>query len=129
MAEIRRSGPGLLVGVLFVAVAVLVILFYRPPGQKSSVEKGLDAKELAAEVQTRANLQVVEGIVIAFMSESGDVPSSLAQIQRERSLPGGALDGWGRSLKYEKLSDSSFRLTSAGKDGVFGSADDIVRTY
>ena len=129
MAEIRGSGRGLLLGVLFVAAAVLVFLFFRPPGKKNVVEKGLDAKELAAEVQTRANLQVVEGIVVAYMSESGDVPASLSQLQGQRALPGGVLDGWGRSLKYEKISDSSFRLTSAGKDGVFGSADDIVRTY
>ncbi len=129
MGEIQGSGRGLLLGVLFVAAAVLVFLFFRPAGKKNVVERGLDAKELAAEVQTRANLQVVEGVVVAYMSESGEVPSSLSQLQKQRSLPAGALDGWGRSLKYERISESSFRLTSAGKDGVFGSADDIVRTY
>jgi len=40
-----------------------------------------------------------------------------------------AVDAWGREIRYEKLSDSSFRLTSAGPDGQYETGDDIVKEY
>jgi hypothetical protein len=42
---------------------------------------------------------------------------------------GNILDGWGKSIRYERLSDSSFRLISAGKDKTFDTEDDIVLDY
>jgi hypothetical protein len=41
----------------------------------------------------------------------------------------GLLDAWGRAIQYEKISDSAFRLKSAGPDGEFGTADDIVKEF
>jgi hypothetical protein len=129
MADIQGRGRGLLLGVLFVAAAVLVFLVFRPAGKKNVVEKGLDAKEAAAEAQTRANLQGVETAVVAYMADAGAAPASLAALQNLRLLPAGAIDGWGRTIRYERISDSSFRVISAGKDGAFGTGDDIVREY
>jgi hypothetical protein len=41
----------------------------------------------------------------------------------------GLLDAWGTAVKYERLSDTGFRLRSAGPDRVFDTADDIVKDY
>jgi hypothetical protein len=125
-----RRGSGWLLLVLLLAAAVVLLLqFHRPAGQKSVVERQLEAKDLAAETQTRANLQAVEIAVVAYMADAGSAPGALSALQNLRLLPAGAIDGWGRSLKYERISDSSFRVISAGKDGVFGTADDLVREY
>jgi hypothetical protein len=129
MADPGRSPKGLLVLLLLAVAVVLIIQFYRPAGKKNVVEKGLDVKAMAAEAETRANLQGVESAVVAYLTEAGDTPKSLADLRGLRLLPGGAIDGWGRPLRYERISDSSFRVISAGKDGAFGTADDLVREY
>jgi hypothetical protein len=42
---------------------------------------------------------------------------------------GSVQDAWGRDIRYERRSDSTFRLISAGKDGLFDTADDIRVDY
>jgi hypothetical protein len=38
-------------------------------------------------------------------------------------------DAWGTKLKYTKLEDDHFELTSAGPDREFGTSDDITATF
>ncbi|MBM3310687.1 MAG: hypothetical protein FJY80_04175 [Candidatus Aminicenantes bacterium] len=126
----RRPFGGLLLLVFLAAAVVLAVQFFRPGGgKKSLVEKQLEAKDTAAVVQTMANLQAVEAAVVSFMSEGGGAPASLDAVRNMRLLPGGALDGWGWAIRYERVSDASFRVTSAGPDGRFGTADDLSREY
>jgi hypothetical protein len=126
----RRPFGGLLFLVFLAAAVILAVQFFRPSGEKKSlVEKQLEAKDAAAVVQTAANLQAVETAVVAFMSERGGAPASLEDVRKAGLLPGGALDGWGRAVKYERISEVSFRIISAGPDGRFGTADDVSREY
>jgi hypothetical protein len=53
----------------------------------------------------------------------------LDDIRFSAALTTGKWDAWGRKIKYERLSDENFRLTSAGFDGTFGTDDDIVKEY
>ena len=61
-------------------------------------------------------------------ASSGAYPSSLETL----GAPADRLDPWGRPPRYEVFPESraaalglDFRFTSAGPDGIFGSADDI----
>jgi hypothetical protein len=38
----------------------------------------------------------------------------------------GGFDAWGNVIRYEKLSDDNFELTSAGPDKMFDTEDDII---
>jgi len=78
---------------------------------------------------TRINMQALQKIVISYMASEGQTPKSLQDLRDSGLLGGGSIDAWGKSIQYERLSDSSFRLISAGKDGIFSTQDDIVLEY
>ncbi len=68
--------------------------------------------------------------VLAFAADSEEgLPESLEALRRSRPAAAVALDGWGRAIRYERLSETSFRLRSAGPDGVFDTDDDIVKDF
>ena len=68
-------------------------------------------------------------MIIAFIAINGGAPEDLSRIRQTKPRITEIFDDWGTSIKYEKLSDESFRLISAGKDGVFQTKDDIVLDY
>ncbi len=108
---------------------VMVILFVRTDGKKSLVERQVDELGQARADLTKVNGQQVQRAVLTFLSASGRLPENLRELQPQGLLLAGAADGWGRQFRYEKTGDSSFKLVSAGKDGAFGTADDIVLEY
>jgi len=57
------------------------------------------------------------------------LPGSLDALRRAHPAAASITDAWGRKIRYERLSDDAFRLTSAGPDGAFGTADDIVKDF
>jgi hypothetical protein len=90
----------------------------------------------------RATWVILHGLVgPALENKSGKV-SRLAELRDRIGLPAAkltegqayavstyGLDGWGREFRlkvYEKWGRSSYRVTSSGKDGRFGSADDLT---
>jgi len=81
--------------------------------------------ELRAEQRTRAALQAVDDLLV----QSGSCPRSEGELISARLLPGPAVDPWGRRLFYTCLKTSDDLIVearSAGPDGVFWTADDIV---
>jgi hypothetical protein len=74
-------------------------------------------------------MQSLEKIILSYIAGEGQAPKSLQDLRNSSLLVGGTMDGWGKSIKYERLSDSSFRLISAGKDKTFDTEDDIVLDY
>jgi hypothetical protein len=78
---------------------------------------------------TKVNLSTLERIIAERIASEGQAPADLKELQRFRPMAVSALDAWGREVRYEKLSDSSFRLISAGPDGEYGTGDDIAKEY
>jgi hypothetical protein len=93
------------------------------------LETKMDQNVQAHADLTKINMQVLQKIVISYMASEGQTPKSLQDLRNSNLLGGGAIDAWGKSIQYERLSDSSFRLISAGKDGIFSTPDDIVLEY
>jgi hypothetical protein len=115
--------------VLILAVVVIYLLYFgKLVGKKSQIQVMTDRYAQVKEQLTRVNMAELEKAVVTFISTEGRMPEDIKELQRSRILITGAVDGWGNFIKYEKLSDTSFRLISAGKDGTFGTADDIVLT-
>jgi hypothetical protein len=78
---------------------------------------------------TRVNLESLSRLVLSTASEGEGLPETLKALRRFNPAASVPTDAWGRTIRYEKLSDSSFRLKSAGPDGVFETGDDIVKDF
>ncbi|MGQ9672189.1 MAG: hypothetical protein ACUVV5_03520, partial [Candidatus Aminicenantales bacterium] len=121
----KMKSRGFLV-LLVLIVAVVYFIFFARTSKKSSLEVTKDAYDRVRVELTQANLATLEKTINLFLSTEGRTPADLNELLSSRLLTGQAVDGWGRSLKYERLSESGFRLVSAGQDGEFGTEDDLV---
>ena len=120
---------GLLI-VLIMGMVIVYFIYFAKSGGKSNIRTVVDAYARAKIDLTKVNMEQLGRIILSRVGEEGQAPADLAELKRSQpGVASGALDAWGRTLKYERLSDSGFRLTSAGPDGAFGSADDIFKEF
>lgn len=113
--------------VIFLLVIIVVFFLYVVKrGGKSQLEEQVDAFSQVREKTTRTNLMSLERAIDFFIAQNGRTPKNLSEIQTySRSIYEDS-DSWGTPLRYEKISDSNYRLASAGKDKTFDTDDDIV---
>jgi hypothetical protein len=116
---------GALIGLLVVVVVIYALLFMKS-GQKSHIEAAADALTKAGIAATQANLSQLEKVVTSFVAGEGRSPESWQDMRSLRYIMTGTTDGWGRVVRYEKTSETGFRLVSAGPDGRFDTADDLA---
>ena len=62
--------------------------------------------------------------LIQVLSKNNPRKLSFYTLSPSRNPDGVLLDGWSRPFVFEKIPDG-FRIRSAGKDGVFGTRDDL----
>jgi hypothetical protein len=107
-------------------VIVVFFLYVVKRGGKSQLEEQVDAFSQVREKTTRANLMSIQRAIDFFIAQNGRTPENLREVQTySRSVYEGS-DAWGTPLKYIKISDSDYSLTSAGNDKTFDTDDDIV---
>ncbi len=111
---------------LVIVVVVVYFIFFARTSKKGSIEVTKDAYDRIRTELTQTNMATLEKAINLFVSTEGRTPADLKELLSSRLLTGALVDGWGRGFKYEKLSDSEFRLVSAGLDGVFGTEDDLT---
>jgi hypothetical protein len=121
------KGRGLLLALVLAAIAVYFIFFTKVGEDKGGLEVMVDKYAEAKVKLTATNLEALAREVLTFAAEGEGLPGALEDLRRVHPTAGSAADAWGRRIRYEKLSDTAFRLTSAGPDGVFGTGDDIVK--
>ena len=115
---------------ILLLVVVIVFFLYMVKGKKQEhIKESVEAFSQAKQTLTETNLKTLQRVVISFTAEKGQVPESLDELQMNVPLITGKLDGWGREIRYQKLAELRFRLTSAGHDGTFDTEDDIVVDY
>ena len=82
---------------------------------------------------TRLTIDIVRTAIITFEMELARYPTSLEELilEGDEDWPGPFLDvetiprdGWGNELTYE-IRNKRVRVTSAGRDGEFGTDDDL----
>jgi hypothetical protein len=115
--------------VVILALVVIYAVYFWKTGEKSHIEVMVDQYAEAKIDLTKVNLSSLERIIAERIASEGQAPASLKELQRFQPMAVSFLDAWGREIRYEKLSDSGFRLTSAGPDGEFGTDDDILKEY
>jgi hypothetical protein len=116
--------------VALVAMAVVAVVYFaKVSGGKGGVEIMVD-KYLETKVKlTGSNIESLSREILLFASEGEGLPETLEALRKFHPTAAAPPDAWGRRIRYEKLSDSSFRLRSAGPDGEFETGDDIVKDY
>ena len=121
---------GLLIAVLAAAVVVYFVYFAKTAGDKGVLQAEIDQMAKAKVTLTQANMAGLAREIVSYAAGAEGLPEDLKPLQRSRPGFGlGLQDGWGRAIRYERLSDTAFRLRSAGPDGAFDTADDIVKDF
>jgi hypothetical protein len=119
---------GFMVIILLVGVVVFFLYTLKSGGNRDIPEQ-IEAFSSAKQKLTETNMSSLEKEIISYIVSNGTTPQSLDDIRISPALTTGKWDAWGNKIKYERLSDENFRLTSAGHDGAFGTDDDIVKDY
>jgi len=112
--------------IFLLVVIVAFFLFVAKRGGKSPLKEQVDAFAQVKEKMTRTNLTSLERAIDIFIAQNGRVPNDLREIQTFSRSVYEDMDSWGNKIKYERISDSNYRLVSAGKDKTFHTDDDII---
>ncbi len=117
--ERRRLGiGGVFLSAVFVLVGVAIFYTQRPSGFANP------------EMMSGYRAQVIRMQIEHLKKEGKKVPSTASAILRGSNADEDtARDAWGRDFRISKHTEGSethYRIISAGKDGKFGSSDDIT---
>jgi hypothetical protein len=113
--------------VIFLLVVIVVFfLFVAKRGGKSQLEEQVKAFSDVREKTTRTNLTSLERAIDFFIAQNGRTPNDIREVQTFNRSVYVESDAWGNSIKYQRISDSNYRLISAGKDKTFDTEDDII---
>ncbi|MGB9906698.1 MAG: hypothetical protein ACPLRR_04840 [Candidatus Saccharicenans sp.] len=122
-------GKGALV-ILLLAIVIIYFVYFMKTEKKAPVEEQVSRFNQTRAELTAVNLEQVARAIQEWMADhEGRVPDSLRELQAGRSYGLSLTDGWGRNIRYQKLSETEFELRSAGEDGQFDTEDDVVRNY
>jgi len=115
--------------ILMLAAVVVFFLYTLKSGGEKDIPEQIEAFSRAKQRLTETNMETLKKEIAGYIAIQGTAPEKLEDLRMSTPMTTGKWDGWGKSIKYEKLSAESFRLTSAGHDGVFGTQDDVVVEY
>jgi hypothetical protein len=120
---------GFLALLMLTMVVVYFIFFAKVGGGKGGLQTEVDQYLRVKVKLTMVNFETLARAVQSYAAGAEGLPEDLKQIQRFGPLGSGVLDAWGNVIHYEKLTDTTFRLRSAGPDGAYETADDVVKDY
>ncbi len=113
--------------VLLILVGILVyFLFIFKSGKQEQLPGQVEAFQSMKEKLTRTNMVTLERAITLYIAKENKVPETIDALESFYPLTSARFDAWGTAIKYEIISDSRFRLTSAGRDRLFKTEDDIV---
>lgn len=115
--------------ILLLTMVVAYFIFFAKTGGESGIETEVRQFARTKIKLTQANFETLAREIIGFSADRDGLPEDLQTFRRSRPIGAGLFDAWGNEIRYERLTDSSFRLTSAGPDGEFDTADDVSKDY
>lgn len=120
---------GLLALTLLVLVVIGILWLAKSGGENQPV-KEIERFDNLKTKATETNMRALGRSIATFVAVEGETPESLEELRKAIGLRStSSLDAWGTTIRYEKLSENDFRLTSAGKDKTFDTEDDIIVDY
>jgi type II secretion system (T2SS) protein G len=98
-------------------------LFYYGFVAKTGIYADMKIK-LAAQVMANE-----AGQIALYKLRHGRLPRTLAELPTGPDTPFMRTDAWSNAFAYKPNDDGTFELRSAGPDGTYDTADDIVQKY
>ena len=132
-----KIGIGIGVGLLLVLVVVPLTMCVVCTGCATSggvatvvADSTGEALAEARQAQTRADGRVLLGASVLHQVHAGSCPASCDELVSAGRISGTAriVDAWNNDWRFECDDTSNGRVVSAGPDGAFGTADDIIIT-
>ncbi len=115
--------------VLLLAMVVAYFIFFAKTGGESGIETEIHQFARTKIRLTEANFETLAREILSYTTMRDGLPADLDSFKRSRPGWTGMFDAWGKEIRYERLTDSDFRLRSAGPDSIFDTEDDIVKDY
>ena len=115
--------------ILLLTSVLVYLLFFLKSGQHEEIKGDIEAFSAAKIRLTETNMNTLAKTVYSFIAGQGRMPNNLQDLQSHGPVGIGTLDAWGTKFRFEKISDDSFRLISAGPDKAFDTNDDIKKDY
>jgi len=114
---------------MLLLVSILVYFIWFAKTGEEIIPEQIKKFDATKDKLTRTNMTSLNRLIDYFIATQGRTPKDLQELMRSQGIAGAQYDGWGKVMKYEKISDENFRLVSAGHDGTFNTEDDIVVEY
>lgn len=118
----RKEAVGVIVSFLVVAPLCILALVFTTVHTYAWLQDARLNRD-----STRHEGAEISAALVAYQGELGRFPENLNDVIGTRPLRAAwRTDGWGRPYRYHLVEGgTSFRLVSAGRDGEFGTADDL----
>ena len=114
--------------VLIIASVIAYFVFFTQTTTKD-IPKQMEAFDSAKDKLTRSNMAMISRAVELYIAQQGETPQNFKQVRSQQALLGALVDGWGYTIKYERLNELNYRLISVGPDKTFDTEDDIIIDY
>lgn len=115
--------------ILLLVIVVVFFLYVIKAGKHEQLPGQIEAFDSMKDKLTRTNLKTLERMITSYIAEVGETPRTLKDLDKFHLISAARVDAWGKAIKYERLSETRFRLVSAGKDRLFKTDDDIISEY
>jgi type II secretory pathway pseudopilin PulG len=122
---------GLLIIVL-IALAIVVLLFTtKDSGNKDTyAQRVIHALDQAEQLALNSRINAIKQALNAYLADNGRYPETLDLLVPDYlRIEDHIRDPWGKPFKIETDEEMKVTLTSSGKDGIWGNADDIKRSF
>ena len=115
--------------VIIILAAIIVYFIFTTNTSTKDIPDQIQAFDSAKDKLTRSNMAMIRRAVELYIATQGETPRDFKQIRTQQALLGALVDGWGYSIKYERLNELNYRLISVGPDKTFDTEDDIIIDY
>jgi hypothetical protein len=124
---LRRPPRGLAIaGTIISSIGMLALIGFGGLTIFTAYKAGEVATAVGKSLETESIIDMASHDIDTYASRHGDLlPSDADGAVAIRTH----LDGWGNALRYRRVDDTHYQLTSAGPDGAFDNADDRTHSF
>ena len=114
------------VGTIFGGIGIIEFILLGPLMLGILLPSLASARDLAQEQKTTNRIHAVQTASETFKADNGEYPTSMGQLEDAKILSSKETkDSWDNGLKFVGGGETEPVITSSGRDGEFGTEDDL----
>jgi len=115
-----------IVGTIFGGIGIIEFIILGPLMLGILLPALARARDSAKQMVTTSHIQAIESASETFKADNGSYPTSLLELENSKLInPKVTKDAWENAIKLAGGGDTRPVITSAGKDGLFDTDDDL----